>query len=191
MIRSRLSGFGLLLLLHSISSATADRITLQEDRIRLEINETATLLLPVTNPTDQPRQATARIAFVTTRNATAYATDSAVVISPGTSTLRIPVPGFSNLKEAANTNYDWLRLQYVVDDVRGTVSVSRIAPEPFVLDVVLPSRYGSASNYRVQIFARNPATAQPVANVDIEAKVSTDEGKPSRVSKNARTNSNG
>jgi hypothetical protein len=193
MIRSRLVGFlGFLLLAPSLQSEPSGRITIDENRIRLEFGDKATLRLPVTNATNQPISTTLQLEFLANDNRSRLDLRLPVVIAVGSTVIQAEVPGLLQLEEASRANYDWLRLWYVLPgDARGIVSLSKIAPEPFVMNVISPRDPVASSLYRVQVLARDPMSGEPVPNVDVRGRLSSEDEPTVALVKSGRTNPSG
>src|SRR5688572_4633269 len=192
MTRSRLIGFLGFLFVLEVLHAAGPRITVDESRIRVEFGDTATLTLPVTNSTTQPITTTLHLAFLDKDSKALQELAVPVVIHEGRTILEADVSGFLQLEQASKPNYGWLRLKYSMPgDAEGIVSLSKIAPEPFILDVISPRNPVLSAPYRVQVLARDPVLGKPVANVGIRGTVASDEEPTEKNLKSARTNASG
>jgi A-macroglobulin TED domain/Alpha-2-macroglobulin family/Carboxypeptidase regulatory-like domain/MG2 domain/A-macroglobulin receptor binding domain len=194
MIRSRLSELvGLFLIFDALTAFAAERVTIDESKIRIEIAGTATLKLPVTNTTDQPISTALRLEFLAPDDSVQNDVLAPVMISPGSTVLTIPVPGLLKLERFSIADYGWLRLRYVLpDDAYGIVSVSSIAREPFVLRVIRPNGSVPGAPYRIQVLAHDPESERPVANVEVAAKlVAESDSTQTTTRSRGRTNSAG
>jgi hypothetical protein len=142
------------------------------------------------NTTTQPIQTTLQLQFLAPNNKLLRELSMPVVVRVGASVLQADVSTFLELEEASQGNYGWLRLKYTLPgDAEGITSVSRVAPEPFVMRAVSPYSVNSPQ-YRVQVFAEDPAIGMPKANVEITARLMSEDS-AAVVQKTARTNSAG
>jgi hypothetical protein len=182
---------GLFQLLTVSTTLGAGRLTVDEDRMRIEIGAGATLRLPVTNAAGQPISSTVQVELLDANHRSRLPLQRPITIAPGSTIVDIPLPGFLELEDTHTANYGWLRLKYAVgDDASGIVSVSRLASEPFVLAVARPYIVHSRA-IRLQVFTSEPGTGKPVSSVEIAVAVSPDREGASTLTRNARTDANG
>jgi hypothetical protein len=190
MTRFRLLGFlGLLLFVNLFALAAEPDFIIDKSKLRIEFADTAHLRLPITSRLTKATSIRVNLEFLTASDMVVLDIAQNVEVRPGDSVLEIALPGFLELEGATMPNYDWLRLRYALpEQTEGIVSVSRIAPEPFVLKLLSQYRLSGDSRYRIQVVAQNPRQGTPVSGIAVSGTLELDlDPKPKMFRATAKT----
>ena len=191
MTRSRLLGLlGFFLFIGSLQASAAGGLAIDENKIRIEIARSATLKLPVVNSDNHSVSTELQLEFLNPSDKVLHRVTTPVVVASGSSEIQVPLPGLLELADSKQANFGWMRLKYSIpDSVQGIVSMSRIAREPFIMDVLAPRVAVASVPYRIQVFAQDSPLGHPAPNVEIVGVLRVDD-EPGR-SVRTRTSSSG
>jgi len=158
---------GFLLILTYPVSAPA-QISIDEAGLRIDVTDDPRLKLPVTKASGAPAAMRLQLDFLDASTNVVRTVTRDVIVPPGSTLLDVDLSEFLELPHAARPYFDWLRMKYTLgESVDGIVSVTRIAEQPFLLDVLKPPAAIPGTRYRVQVLASNPVTGAPVRRAAI------------------------
>jgi hypothetical protein len=142
MIRRRLGWFSVFVLAFFPAIASAQQtLAVVERRIRIQTDDEARAILPITNSSSEALVTGIWLKFVDKEGRIVFLAESVPILKPGITEVNIPLPRFMELNEAQLARFGDLRLQYSLNaplwtrpplTAGGVIAVSRIVAKPFV-----------------------------------------------------------
>ncbi|HMJ63308.1 MAG TPA: MG2 domain-containing protein, partial [Bryobacteraceae bacterium] len=164
-----------MLLVGSLAAPVRAQVSLDESLTQATLVHTQTTVsLAFQNTLKKPVDAVMRLEWLDPSDRVAASAGQSSYIAPATSRISIALP-----LPVTKADARLLRLRYsVIPGMRnlgafaplaGILSLVRIAPYAFSLEILAPREARPGGHLELRILAANPATGEPVANVRVEA----------------------